>query len=59
MRTKLPERKAILLRLPPELAAEVEAAAAADCRSVNAELTVLIRAALAARRAGRRKGGER
>jgi hypothetical protein len=43
------ERKAYPLRVDPALWAAVERCAAADLRSVNAEVEVLIREALAAR----------
>ena len=43
------DRKAYPLRVDPALWAAVERCAAADLRSVNAEVEVLIREALAAR----------
>ena len=43
------ERKAYPLRVDPALWAAVERCAAADLRSVNAEIEVLLREALAAR----------
>jgi len=46
------ERKAFLLRASPEVMAAVEKLAAAELRSVNAQVEVLLREALA-RRAGR------
>ena len=45
------ERKPLLLRLSPELYEEVRRLAAADFRSVNAEIEVLLREAI------RRRGG--
>jgi hypothetical protein len=44
-----PAKKAFPLRLDPALYAAVERAAAADLRSVNAELECLLREALARR----------
>ncbi len=44
-----PARKAFPLRLDPALFAALERAAAADLRSVNAEVEVLLREALARR----------
>ena len=44
-----PPRKAFPLRLDPALYAAVERAAAADLRSVNAQLECLLREALAKR----------
>lgn len=45
----VPPKKAFPLRLDPALYAAVERAAAADLRSVNAELECLLREALAKR----------
>jgi hypothetical protein len=42
-------RKSLLLRLPPELHAALERQAAADLRSVNAEIETLLREALTRR----------
>ena len=42
-------RKSILLRLSPELHASLERQAAAELRSVNAQMEVLLREALARR----------
>jgi hypothetical protein len=53
-RTKLPDRKVTLLRVPPELYREVEAVAAEEARSVNAQITVALRSWLEARKAKRR-----
>ncbi len=47
-----PARKAFLLRINPAVMAAVERLAAAELRSVNAQLEVLVREALA------RRGGE-
>jgi hypothetical protein len=44
-----PQKKAFPLRLDPALFAAIERAAAADFRSVNAEVEVLLREALARR----------
>jgi hypothetical protein len=55
-RQRLPERKTTMLRLPPELYAAVEAVAAAEDRSVNAQLNVAIREWLRGRKAAGRRG---
>ena len=44
------ERKAFLLRLPPELYEELRAWAATDLRSLNAHLEYLLREAVKKRR---------
>ena len=44
-----PDKKAFLLRLDPRVWVELERLAAADLRSVNAEIEFLLREALAAR----------
>jgi hypothetical protein len=44
-----PDKKAFLLRVDPQLWAELERLAAADLRSVNAQVEFLLREALAAR----------
>lgn len=44
-----PDKKAFLLRIDPQLWAELERLAAADLRSVNAQIEYLLREALAAR----------
>lgn len=44
------ERKAFLLRLPPELYEELRAWAASDLRSLNAHLEYLLREAVKKRR---------
>lgn len=45
----VPPKKAYLLRIEPALFAAIERAAAADLRSINAEIEVLLREALARR----------
>ncbi|MDQ6684487.1 MAG: toxin-antitoxin system HicB family antitoxin [Pseudomonadota bacterium] len=45
-----PEKKAFLLRVDPALWAELERLAAAELRSVNAQVEYLLRDALLARR---------
>ena len=54
----MPERKAFLLRLDPEVWAELTRLAQRDLRSINAEVEFLLREAIA-RRSGRRHGPER
>ncbi len=44
-----PDKKAFLLRIDPQLWAEVERLAAVDLRSANAEIEFLLREALARR----------
>jgi hypothetical protein len=44
-----PQRKAFVLRLDPALHAAIERSAAGDVRSVNAQVEVLLREALARR----------
>jgi hypothetical protein len=44
-----PDKKAFLLRLDPEVWAELEALAAQELRSVNGQIEYLLREALAAR----------
>jgi hypothetical protein len=44
-----PDKKAFLLRIDPQLWAEIERLAAADLRSANAEIEFLLREALARR----------
>jgi len=46
------ERKAFLLRVPPDLWKELEKWAADDLRSVNAQIEFLLRQALAKRKGG-------
>ena len=58
------ERKAYLLRIDPELWAEIEKLAQAELRSVNGQVEYLLREALARRglpptAAARKKGGIR
>ena len=45
-----PDKKSFLLRVDPALWSEIERLAAAELRSVNAQVEYLLRAALAARR---------
>ena len=60
-----PDKKAFLLRIDPQLWAEVERLAAADLRSANAQIEFLLREALArrgirpkaVRKAGNTSGG--
>ena len=52
-----PDKKAFLLRVDPALWAEIERLAAAELRSVNAQVEYLLRDAVQARR-GRRTGGD-
>jgi len=56
-----PGKKAFLLRVDPQLWAELERLAAAELRSVNAQVEYLLREALARRglqpKPGRRGGG--
>jgi len=52
-----PDKKAFLLRIDPELWARIERLAAAELRSVNAQVEYLLRDALA-RRAGGAQGRE-
>jgi len=47
-----PDKKSFLLRIEPGVWAEIERLAAAELRSVNAQVEYLLRAALAARRGG-------
>jgi hypothetical protein len=44
-----PDKKAFLLRVDPRLWAEIERLAAAELRSVNAQVEYLLRQALSAR----------
>jgi hypothetical protein len=58
------ERKAYLLRVDPDLWAEIERLAQAELRSVNGQVEYLLREALARRgvapaSAARKKGGTR
>jgi hypothetical protein len=58
-----PDKKAFLLRVDPQLWAELERLAAAELRSVNAQVEYLLRDALAARgiqpKAGASKSGSK
>jgi len=47
-----PDKKSFLLRVEPALWAEIERLAAAELRSVNAQVEYLLRDAVAARRGG-------
>jgi hypothetical protein len=49
-----PDKKAFLLRIDPELWAEIERLAAAELRSANAQVEYLLRQALRSRGAGGR-----
>ena len=49
------ERKAFLLRLPPELWKELEKWAADELRSVNGQIEYVLRQAVARRKADARK----
>ena len=53
-RQKPPARKAFLLRINPQVMAAVEKLAAAELRSVNAQIECLVREAINAR--NRREG---
>jgi hypothetical protein len=52
------ERKAYVLRIPPELWDELQRLAAEDFRSVNAEIEFLLREAVKKRRGSSGKGKE-
>ncbi|CAN5871666.1 hypothetical protein BH11PSE8_BH11PSE8_11270 [soil metagenome] len=47
-----PDKKSFLLRIDPQLWAEIERLAAAELRSANAQVEYLLRDALRARNAG-------
>jgi hypothetical protein len=49
------QRKAFLLRVPPDLWKELEKWAADDLRSINAQIEFLLRQAVARRRGGSNK----
>jgi hypothetical protein len=51
-----PDKKSFLLRIDPQLWAEIERLAAAELRSVNAQVEYLLRDALRARSGTRAKG---
>jgi hypothetical protein len=53
-----PERKPFLLRIPPELWRELEQWAADELRSVNAQIEVLLRQAVAKRKKSGGKQGD-
>lgn len=53
-----PGKKAFLIRVQPELLAAVERLAAAELRSVNAQIEYLLRDALVRRGALRRPSGD-
>jgi len=48
-----PDKKSFLLRIDPALWAEIERLAAAELRSVNAQVEYLLRDAIATRRGGK------
>jgi hypothetical protein len=52
-----PDKKSFLLRIDPVVWAEIERLAAAELRSVNAQVEYLLRSALAARLGGASQGG--
>ena len=52
MRMSSPDKKAFLLRVDPAMWAAIERLAAAELRSVNAQVEYLLREALAARGIG-------
>ena len=52
------ERKAFLLRIDPELWADLERLAQAELRSVNSQVEYLLRQALAARGLGAKSAGK-
>ena len=54
-----PDKKAFLLRIDPQLWAEIERLAAAELRSANAQVEFLLREALARRGIKPRPGRER
>jgi hypothetical protein len=54
-RTKLPTRRGYLLRLPPDVYAEMEAAAAREDRSLNAQITAVLKRWLGERKGDKRK----
>lgn len=53
------ERKAFLLRIDPQLWAELESWAGSDLRSVNGQIEYLLREAVARRRGAHRGAGHR
>lgn len=52
------EKKSFLLRVPPELWADLQRLAAADLRSVNAEIEFLLRRAVSERLGGTGRGDD-
>lgn len=52
-----PDKKSFLLRIDPQLWAEIERLAAAELRSVNAQVEYLLREALRARVGGKAERG--
>jgi hypothetical protein len=54
-----PDRKSFLLRIDPQLWAEIERLAAAELRSANAQVEFLLRDALRARGHGRQSAPTR
>ena len=52
------EKKSFLLRVPPELWADLQRLAAADLRSVNAEIEYLLRRAVSERLGGKVAGDD-
>jgi hypothetical protein len=53
-----PDKKSFLLRIDPQLWADIERLAAAELRSVNAQVEYLLRAALRARSGEKTKSAE-
>ena len=53
-----PDKKSFLLRIDPALWAEIERLAAAELRSVNAQVEYLLRDALRGRGVGIKHGGD-
>ncbi|HEX2540517.1 MAG TPA: hypothetical protein VHM00_05490 [Caldimonas sp.] len=54
-----PDKKSFLLRIDPQLWARIEQLAAAELRSVNAQVEYLLRDALAARGGATSRGPQR
>ena len=50
-----PDKKAFLLRLPPDVWAQLERLAASELRSVNGQIEYVLRQAVAKRKADRSK----
>ena len=55
----MPDRKAYLLRIDPQLWDDIERLANAELRSVNGQIEYLLREALEARGIGAKKPGRR